>query len=296
MEDTPHKMTIEKFETTCTDSVVLKGTLYIPAHPKAVVQFNGGTATKKEFYEPFVEYLAQHGYLCCLWDYRGSGESAPEDLKSCEYTFSDYGIKDMPAIKNFLTNRYPALPFLIFGHSVGGQQVGFMNNLDGVKGMVNFAVSTGYIYYMPLSYKLTTMYFFFIFTPLSLLFTGFLSSKKFGIMENLPKNVITEWKAWCLKRDYLFDRKILGNSVPNGNFQKFQFPIHTFWAEDDTISNERNTQTYWSHIKSTEPITFTKLIPSEYGVKAMGHFGFFKRRMKDKLWMKAIEKLDAMLC
>jgi len=87
--------------------VVLQGLLLIPDHPKAVVQFNGGTATKKEFYLPFLKYLAAQGFICCLWDYRGSGESAPVTLKGCNYTYSDYGQKGYACYKKLFKKAVP---------------------------------------------------------------------------------------------------------------------------------------------------------------------------------------------
>ena len=170
------------FETTCEDGVTLKGLLIKPSSAKAVVQFNAGTAAKKEFYLPFLTYLAENGYLCCLWDYRGSGESAPNTLKGCNYNYRDYGQKDMPTIKRFLQNEYPNLPLLLFSHSTGGQQVGFMHNLEGYEGMVGFAISTGYAPNMPFAYRIRTNYFFYLFTPLSNLIFGYLKAKQFGYM------------------------------------------------------------------------------------------------------------------
>lgn len=292
MENSNNKIAIEKFHLKCTDGIILKGLLLLPENPKAVIQFNCGTATKKEFYLPFLEFLSQHNYICCLWDYRGSGESAPNNLKDCMYTYSDYGLKDMPAIKKYLNDRFANLPFLFFTHSTGGQQIGFMNNLENVAGAVNFAVSTGYLPHMQLSYRLQSNYFFHIFTPLSITFTGYLKAKKFGYMEDLPKNVVNEWKAWCLKKDYFFDASFYGKSIPEGNFKKFDFPIHTFWTKDDKISNERNINDFWKHIKSSKPITFTSINPKEYGVKSIGHFGLFKKNMREKLWHLAIKKLN----
>jgi predicted alpha/beta hydrolase len=292
MENSNKEIAIEKFQVKCNDGIILKGLLLLPEKPKAVIQFNCGTATKKEFYLPFLEFLAQHNYICCLWDYRGSGESAPNKLKDCTFTYSDYGLKDMPAIKEYLNSRFPQMPFLFFNHSTGGQQIGFMNNLENVVGCINFAVSTGFIPNMPLRYRITSIYFFFIFTPLSILITGYLKAKKFGYMEDLPKNVVNEWKDWCTKKDYFFDTEFYGKSIPEGNFKKFDFPIHTIWTIDDTISNEKNTNNFWKHIKSSKPITFTSLIPKDLGVKSIGHFGLFKKNMKEKLWYLAIEKLD----
>lgn len=288
----------ESFKTICQDGVVLKGLLFIPLDTnsiKGVIQFNSGTATKKTFYISFVEFLAENGYIVCLWDCRGNGESAPKNLKNCEYRYTDYGIKDMPTIKNFLTQKFPNYPFFIFGHSAGGQQIGLMDNLENVKGMVNFAVSAGYLLNMPFGYLMTSIFFFFIFTPLSNLFYGFLSAKKFGFMEDMPKNAINEWKDWCLKEDYLFDDKFYGKTVPIGNYQKIDFPIHNFWTTDDTISNKKNTYNLWKHFKSSKPITFKELKPSEYNLKEIGHFGFFKKKNKDKFWQQALDVLDNFL-
>jgi len=114
-------------------------------------------------------------------------------------------------------------------------------------------------------------------------------------MEDLPRNIVNEWKAWCSKKDYLFDKAFLGKTVPTGNFSNIQFPIHIFWAVDDKISNEKNTKDFWKHIKGNKPITFTRLIPSELGLKSIGHFGFFKKSMKTVLWNQALKKLDAFI-
>jgi len=284
----------EKFQTTCSDGVVLKGILYIPQQPKAVVQFNCGTATKKEFYSSFLLYLAKHGFVCANWDYRGSGESAPADLAKCEYTYRDYGIKDMPAIKDYLNKRYPQLSLLIFGHSTGGQQLGFMHDLSGIKGVVNFAVSTGYLPNMPIRYRLLSYYFFYLFTPLSILIKNYLLAKPFGYMENLPRNVVTEWRDWCEKSSYFFDPKFYGQTVPEIDFNQFTFPIHNFYTVDDTISNSKNVQAFWQNFKS-DRISFTQLDPKAFNLKEIGHFGFFKKKHKEYFWPMALDKLNEFL-
>ncbi len=285
----------KNFETTTRDGVTLKGILLIPAKPKAVVQFNCGTGAKKEVYSSFLTYLAENGYLCCLWDYRGSGQSSSDNLGNCDFRFSDYGIKDMPAIKTFLNQKFPDLPFLIVAHSAGGQQVGFMDNLDNVKGAINFAVSGGYYPNMPFKYRMRAYFFFYIFSPLSVLFTGYVKAKPFKLMENLPKKVVYQWRDWLEKEDYFFDPKFYGKTVPEGQFKKYKFPIHTYWTIDDTISNEKNTKAFWKHVKSEKEISFTKLEPQKMGLKTIDHFGFFRRVMKDKLWVDIVKILNNML-
>ncbi|MEO1450652.1 MAG: alpha/beta fold hydrolase, partial [Bacteroidota bacterium] len=214
----------EAVQIPCADGVVLQGKLLIPDQPRAVVQFNAGTAAKKEFYQSFLTYLAENGFLCCLWDYRGSGETGPQQLKGCDYTFRDYGTKDMPAVKAFLRKRFPDLPLLLVGHSAGGQQAGMMPDMEGIRGMIGIAVSTGYAPGMPFGYRLQALFFFHLFSPVSIALADYVAAKRFGIMEDLPRNVVREWRDWCSKPDYLFDPAFYGKTVPKGHYEAMPFP------------------------------------------------------------------------
>lgn len=287
----------EQITVQCPDGVVLRGTLLLPpvTDIKAVVQFNGGTAVKKEFYLAFLDFLAQNGFVCLLWDYRGSGDSRPDDMSQCTYYYRDYGMKDMPTVKKYLTDRFPEHPFLMVGHSTGGQQIGFIENLQGIRGLLCFAVSTGYMRYMPLSYRLKSYFFFYVFAPLSIARYGYLRAKKFGFMEDLPRNVVREWRDWCECRNYLFDPRFYGKSVPVGNFEHYDFPIHVFWTPDDPISNEKSVPDFWKNIKNKHTISFQKILPRDYGAEKIEHLGFFKKQHENKLWQEALEKLNAFL-
>lgn len=281
--------TLEKITVITQDHVPLNGVLVMAENPVGVIQFNGGTAAKKEYYLPFLEYFAKHGFISCLWDYRGSGDSAPKDLADCDYTFSDYGLKDMPAIKNYLKTRFPTLPLILVGHSGGGQQAGLSTDIDDYAGMIGFAVSVGYAPNMPFRYRMLTRYFFYIFSPLSIWIAGCVRAKWFGYMEDLPKKVLLEWRAWCAKPDYLFDPNFFGNTIPKGRYHDMPFPIHVFSATDDTISSEKNVVQFWKHVHSKSGIHHVLLKPDEMGFKAIGHFGFFHKKMEEKFWPKVLE-------
>jgi predicted alpha/beta hydrolase len=282
----------EKITIPCADGTLLKGVLLIPEQVHAVVQFNGGTAVRKEYYLPFLEYICAHGYLCCLWDYRGSGESAPVSLKNCDYRFSDYGVKDMPAVKSYLRNRFSEYPLYVIAHSVGGQQLGFMDETKDIQGLIGFSVSTGYFKTMPWKYRLSCYYFFYLFGPLSIAIKGYVANKRFGYMEDLPKNVVREWGTWCHKPDYFFDTKFAGVSVPKGSFEQYTFPVHLYWATDDPIANSKSVATYLRHVRSTKTITTQEVVPEKYQVKAVGHMGFFRRQFKNTIWKEALNKLN----
>ncbi len=289
----PIEMRQENFETCCADGVLLSGTLLIPNHPKAVIQFNCGTATKKEFYLPFLSFLCQHGYVCCLWNYRGT--SPHDNLKNSSIQFSDYGRLDMPAIKSYLNQRFPTLPFLIVGHSAGGQQIGFMPDLRQVQGAILLAVSSGYYGNMPFFFRMKSYFFFYVFAPLSVVLNGYVRAKPYGFMENLPRKVMTQWRSWLEKKDYFFDPKFDRDLLLKHQFKTFEFPMHVYYSTDDTISNAKNVRSFWQHIQSTKPITFYELTPKMFDLSVIDHFGYFRKNMKDKLWPDILKRLDDML-
>ncbi|MCU0341787.1 MAG: alpha/beta hydrolase [Spirosomaceae bacterium] len=289
-------MTQEKTQIVCSDGVALAAILLLPSHsPKAVVQINSATATPKEYYLPFAQYLAENGFVACVFDYRGVCESATQPMKSYDFPYTDWGKKDMASVLDYLDGRFPSLSKLIMGHSVGGQKIGFADNHHKIKGMVTFATSAGYWGYMPLKYRLTTRFFFHVFTPISKLLFGYVAAKRLGLMEDLPYRVVKEWRDYCSVPEYFFDPQFYGKTTPIGHYQAFDFPIQLYWATDDTIVNARSVASFWKHVKSSKGINIETLTPRDYGVSEIGHFGFFRRKFRDILWPKALAKLEGFL-
>ncbi|HRO67651.1 MAG TPA: alpha/beta fold hydrolase [Pseudobdellovibrionaceae bacterium] len=228
----------QPFQTFARDGHPLRGILLLPGDsPRAVVQINGATGAKRGYYKPFAEFLRDHGFIVCLWDYRGSGESVDKPLKDDRSTFADYGLKDMPAVLDFLDLEFPGLPKIAVGHSVGGQLIGLMDNWNKLSGLVALGTSGGQLRYMPWRYWFLAVYFFYFFAPLSDLFFGYCAGKKLGHMEDLPTTVVREWRAWCEQPEYLFSPKFLGKTLPPGHFKEFVFPVSAYWASDDRIAN-----------------------------------------------------------
>lgn len=289
-----HLIETRLFEVHCEDGTPLSGSVFIPSKPKAVIHFNCGTAIRKEFYRSFGKYLASAGYVFCLWDYRGIGENRHSSLRNSHIRYTDYGTQDIPAVYRYLKAQFPELPYILMGHSTGGQQPGFSDILEGIHCAVNFAVSSGYHGHMPLKYRLRVRFFFRIFAPLSLRLSRYVKARTFGFMEDLPAGVLYPWRDWCHKPDYFFDPE-LTHKPDISRFTQFSYPIHTYWASDDPISNALNLEHYWKHIRSTQPITFEKLDPAELKVKEIGHFGFFRKQLSDTFWPQLLAHLDAQI-
>ncbi len=281
----------------CADGYELDAILLEPeSELKAVIQFNSATATCKEFYLSFAYYLVENGFAVILFDYRGIGGSIPKDgLKNSTIKYLDWSELDMTAVMNFITERFANIPKIIFGHSVGGQKVGFMPNLSNAIGMITVATSVGYLNFMPIGYRLQSYFFFYLVAPISHLLFGYTAAKKIGIMENLPKNITIEWRRWCNTPDYFFDKKEYQITVPAGQYKNFPIPVKIFYASDDPISNERSTKQFWKHVNSKYPIDIEKLDPKLLKLKVIGHFGFFYKKSKATIWPKALYEIQKLL-
>jgi predicted alpha/beta hydrolase len=283
---------MEKLQITTLDGQQLMAALKMPeTTPKAVVQINMGTAARKEFYFSFVEFLAKNGYVACVFDYRGTGFNA-EQLKNCNYEYIDYGLQDIPAVFDYLCERFPDLPKFIVGHSAGGQQIGYLPNLERVSGMVCCAVSVGYWGFMPWSYRIQTHFYFDILRPISLALFGYMKTKKLLGLENLPPRVVNTWRDWCSVPDWYFNERFYGKTVPIGRYKDIPFAIKIYSSTDDPISHEKSTKAFWRHVSSTKSIDIEVISPSDVGAKEIGHFGFFRKQFKDTIWQKILDDLN----
>ncbi len=286
-------MTKKDVKIICADKFELDGLLLEPeGEVKLAILLNSATATPKTFYISFASFLAENGFAVLLYDYRGIGGSIPKTgLKGFDVKYLDWSQLDMTAAMEYLDKRYPKKVKIIFGHSVGGQKVGFMPNLSKAKAMITVATSVGYWHFMPLFYKIQTLYFFYIIAPITHTLFGYTATKKLGIMENLPKGITLDWRRWCSVPDYFFNKEEYGITVPTGAYKDFPIPVKVYYASDDPISNERSVNRFWSNVISKHPIEIVKLNPKDFNRQEIGHFGFFNKRSNGNIWELALNDL-----
>ena len=89
---------------------------------RAVVHINHGMCEHLGRYERFANYLAGNGYHTIGHDHRGHGETTAPDAPLGQFAKSDGWdkvIADVDAVNEEARNRYPDLPIVYFGHSMG---------------------------------------------------------------------------------------------------------------------------------------------------------------------------------
>lgn len=103
------------------DGLTLEVEFVIPEEIVGIVQIAHGMAEHKERYEPFMEYLAEHGFLVAIHDHRGHGNSIKDRTElGYFYTENIEGIvEDLYQVTRLLKEKYPDIPICLFSHSMG---------------------------------------------------------------------------------------------------------------------------------------------------------------------------------
>lgn len=85
-----------------------------------VVQIIHGLAEHSERYNHFAGFLNKNGFVVYAHDHRGHGKTDPDSLG---YIDSDDGfhtmVKNIKDVRSAISDEYPGLPLILFGHSMG---------------------------------------------------------------------------------------------------------------------------------------------------------------------------------
>lgn len=88
--------------------------------PKAVVQIVHGIAEHVARYDHFARYLNAQGYLVVAEDHMGHGKSICEETpQGCFAGGWDAAVEDCCRLMQLTMEKYPGVPYILFGHSMG---------------------------------------------------------------------------------------------------------------------------------------------------------------------------------
>ena len=251
---------------------------------------SSATGIRKEFYISFAYYLIQNGYSVLLFDYRGIGESAPDDLKTSHSYMHEWGTLDMNAVLDYMVNEKGLTDIIWVGHSVGGQLIGFISNHHHIRKVIAISAAFGYWKYLPspVKWKIWSLWFFV--GPLMVWAFGYGAMKKIGWGENLSRNMMKEWREWCLSKTYF--SAMLQRELNMDKFYGFNVPIISVYMSDDYLANDKTAPLMLRFF----PNTRTKLIKldvEQYTSQKVGHVGVFRKKFMNSLWVKLIEIIEA---
>ncbi|MBO5395868.1 MAG: alpha/beta hydrolase [Clostridia bacterium] len=89
--------------------------------PVGVVQIAHGVAEHIGRYDDFARFLAACGFVVCGNDHLGHGKSIESETDLGYVYEGDHAnmVRDMNTLHNIMSKRYPDVPYIMFGHSMG---------------------------------------------------------------------------------------------------------------------------------------------------------------------------------
>ncbi|TNF25201.1 MAG: alpha/beta fold hydrolase [Deltaproteobacteria bacterium] len=263
------------------DGVPLAATRYVPAGPaRGAVFIAPAMAVPQTFYRAFSSWLAGAGFEVMTYDYRGMGRSLRGPMRKVDADILTWAERDTVAALDAFSAEIGELPLTWMAHSLGGQIIPFVANHGRADKIVTIASGTGYWRYNAPPTRRKVGLFWWGLVPLLTPLFGYFPGKRLGVVGDVPKGAIRQWRAWCMNPEYAVG--VLGDTA-RAKFAAVETPIACLSFTDDEMMSERSIASLHGFYTSA-PQTARHLAPADLGVKRIGHFGGFRASMRAPLW------------
>lgn len=270
----------EEVDVLAADATRLTARFYAPPRSaRGAVLIVPAMGVPQAFYAAFAGWLASEGFHVVTFDYRGMGLSRRGPLRDVEADIITWAEQDTQAVLAALAARAPELPITWIGHSLGGQIVPFVRDRRAVAKIITVATGSGYWRENAPALKRKVWLLWWGAVPLTTPLFGYFPGKKLGMVGDLPKGVIQQWRRWCLDPEYA----VGDGEATRALFADVTTPITAFSFTDDDMMSAANTTSIHGFYTSA-PRVMRRLDPGEVGVTKIGHFGFFRNEMRAPLW------------
>ncbi len=250
-----------------------------------VVLINSATGVKQKYYAEFALFLTESGYTVYTYDYRGIGASRPKSLKRCDASMKDWGTLDYHALLQNVFQSHSGYKVVVIGHSIGGQIIALSPLTQKVNSIVMIGAQTVYWKNYPgFKMKVKLYWFWFILLPGLTKLLGYFPASALGLFEDLPKEVALQWSRWAKTPNYLFEE----NPEQRNHFRALTNQSLMISFTDDELAPPRAVKDLMAYYQNLQ-WQHWHLSPRVWRVKKIGHFGFFKSRMKTTLWLNTLQ-------
>jgi predicted alpha/beta hydrolase len=286
---TDSSFTSETLTLACADGQQIAATLYLPQESNGLsLLINGATGVPRGYYTAFAGFQAASGFTVLTYDYRGIADSKPTPGAPAPRML-DWARQDMAAALQYLAQRFPALTPTLVGHSFGGQVLGLVPQSDSLAAIVTIASQHGHWRNWSASYQWKLALVWYGLVPLSLALGFRLPKGLFG-GERLPPGVLRDWSRWCRSKHYVCDER--GRPLRPYN-DRVRAPIRMISLDDDLQFGPRKGVDLLASYYPKARIERQHVVPAEWGLGRIGHFGFFRRDMPAERWTEVGDWLRA---
>ncbi len=252
-----------------------------PQQVRAEVVIGPAMAVPQVFYTLFAGYLASLGYRVWTFDYRGIGASRSGPLRHCQADVSTWIEQDLQAMIWHASRQVDDAPLFLLGHSLGGQTAPLLPSsaLQRVAGLVNIAVGSGATRHNHARVRRSAPLLWYLLAPVLCTLFGYFPGKRIGVLGDIPRGAMFQWRRWCLSPDYLLSGEPGGRAA----YARARYPVLNLFFSDDELLDEAGSRMLHDAYTGTE-VDYRVLSPAQFDLPRIGHFGFFKPEHEKILW------------
>jgi predicted alpha/beta hydrolase len=274
-------MTPESHAIPTANGARIAARLFTAAEPRALVLVHPATAVTQAFYESFARYLAGLGLSALTYDYRGTGASRGASLRGETVTMADWMLEDVPAVTHWAAERFPNLPQLAVGHSVGGHAMLLSGDRPDVRAGVLVASHAGITRTIRGRAERARVWCVMrVLAPLLCAMKGYMPGRRIGLGEDLPRGVMLQWSRWTTLPRYFYDDPALD---AEGRAARVRMPLLALGFDDDPWANPHAMDILLAGAGNA-PLERRQIDPRAHGLSGIGHMGFFRKRSANALW------------
>jgi predicted alpha/beta hydrolase len=242
----------------------------------------------QRFYEAFATWLASKGVGVMTFDWRGTGASAPRQMRGFVASIVDWAAKDLPAVVAAFKQQWPDLPATYLGHSLGGQVFGWSGVHTQFEHAVMVASGNGYWRLNAPGVKWRSPVLWWLLAPVATTVAGYFPGKRMGVVGDLPAAAMMQWRRWCLHPDYM------AREGPHvlAQYARVTTPITAVVLDDDELITPQGIKDLYRLYASAQ-VRYVHPQAHAHGLRRIGHFGLFQGKAAQSLWPQTYDWLCA---
>ena len=283
-----NKIQVSSETIVTADGFSLCATMYFPlaGSIKKIIVLAGALAVPMRFYADCATWLAQQGYAVVTFDLRGMGASRPtqfaKSLRGFDGDFVTWAEQDFSAVALWMRARYPEAALTVVGHSLGAQHVGMCTTmaLACIDRIVAVGSGAGYWRDWAAPTRRVAPLMFYFPGPLLCHLFGYFPGARFGMVGDIPKAGMLRWIKWCRHPQFAWGAEPDSIGVA---YARVTAPIVAISITDDEAMTLQCTEKLLSGYKNA-PRRLLRVDPAVYGLKRIGHIGFFRAQYQTALW------------
>ncbi|RUO79546.1 alpha/beta hydrolase [Pseudidiomarina taiwanensis] len=248
--------------------------------PKKTLILGPALGVPQRFYQTFCGWLVSAGYQVVSFDYYGIGDSRHGSLRRQDTGVLQWGELDAQAVIDWTERHCQSSKLVWFAHSVSGQLFGFIPRTDAIAEVITIATGSGYWRENTPALKPKAWVLWNILVPVLVPLFGYFPGQRVGIVGDIPKTAMWQWRRWCLHQDYILG---VEDDHIRARFAAVKQPLQSVHIADDEMLTERNVaqvHDFYVNAKQQRMIYHAQ----QFGLERLGHFDIFRQSKTGKVW------------